>query len=229
MPKPTSSVAMFVISTGGFDERRDVGERLRGAALDRDPDREHGEAGDDQPERARAAPAPRRSRARCAISGSTRPDARAAARRARRRGPGVRIGRLGHPEARSRRRRAPRRSRRARRSSGRRGGRRSGRRAISPAPPPMPKIAEIRPMLPATRSRGNSSRMIPKQSGKMPPPKPCRTRPATTTLERVAERGEHRAGAEDERARARASGACRTCRRAARRSASRRRRRAGSR
>ena len=35
-------------------------------------------------------------------------------------------------------------------------------------------------MLPATRSRGNSSRMIPKQSGKMPPPKPCRTRPNTT-------------------------------------------------
>ena len=33
----------------------------------------------------------------------------------------------------------------------------------------------------ATFSRGNSSRMIPKQSGKMPPPAPCRTRPATTT------------------------------------------------
>ena len=52
---------------------------------------------------------------------------------------------------------------------------------IRPAPPPMPNVAEIRPMLEPTFSRGNSSRMIPKQSGKMPPPAPCRTRPATTT------------------------------------------------
>ena len=49
----------------------------------------------------------------------------------------------------------------------------------------MPKIDEIRPMLPATFSRGNSSRMIPKQSGKMPPPRPCSTRPATTTSSEV--------------------------------------------
>jgi hypothetical protein len=45
----------------------------------------------------------------------------------------------------------------------------------------MPAIADISPMLRATRAAGNSSRMIPKQSGKMPPPTPCRTRPATTT------------------------------------------------
>ena len=32
-------------------------------------------------------------------------------------------------------------------------------------------------MLPATRSRGNSSRTIPKASGKMPPPAPWITRP----------------------------------------------------
>ena len=36
-------------------------------------------------------------------------------------------------------------------------------------------------MLDATRSRGNSSRMIPKQSGKMPPPRPCSARPTTTS------------------------------------------------
>jgi hypothetical protein len=42
-------------------------------------------------------------------------------------------------------------------------------------------MAEIRPMLRGTRSAGNSSRMIPKQSGNTPPPTPCRTRPATTT------------------------------------------------
>ena len=52
---------------------------------------------------------------------------------------------------------------------------------ISPAPPPMPNVAEMRPMLEATRSRGNSSRMIAKHSGKMPPPAPCSTRPATTS------------------------------------------------
>ena len=52
-------------------------------------------------------------------------------------------------------------------------------------------------MLEATFSRGNSSRMIPKQSGKMPPPAPCRTRPATTTSRLRAERGDDRAGGED--------------------------------
>ncbi len=31
-------------------------------------------------------------------------------------------------------------------------------------------------MLPATFSRGNSSRMIPNDSGKMPPATPCKTR-----------------------------------------------------
>ena len=45
----------------------------------------------------------------------------------------------------------------------------------------MPAIADSRPIEPATRSRGNSSRTIPIASGKMPPPMPCSTRPATTT------------------------------------------------
>ncbi len=41
-----------------------------------------------------------------------------------------------------------------------------------PSPLPTPRIADSRPMLPATRSRGNSSRTIPKASGKMPPAAP---------------------------------------------------------
>jgi hypothetical protein len=55
-----------------------------------------------------------------------------------------------------------------------------------PAPAPMPRIADIRPMPPATRSRGNSSRMIPKARGKMPPPAPWTTRPATSSGIEVA-------------------------------------------
>src|SRR3954451_538853 len=46
-----------------------------------------------------------------------------------------------------------------------------------PAPPPTPMIVDISPIEPGTRSRGNSSRMIPKASGKMPPPAPWMTRP----------------------------------------------------
>ena len=41
-------------------------------------------------------------------------------------------------------------------------------------------------MLPATRSRGNSSRMIPNASGKTPPPTPWMTRPTSSTDSEVA-------------------------------------------
>ena len=44
--------------------------------------------------------------------------------------------------------------------------------ATIPTPAPMPRIADMNPMLPATCSRGNSSRMIPKESGKIPPATP---------------------------------------------------------
>ena len=44
----------------------------------------------------------------------------------------------------------------------------------------MPKVAEISPMPVATRSAGNSSRMIPKASGKIAPPAPWIARPATS-------------------------------------------------
>ena len=47
----------------------------------------------------------------------------------------------------------------------------------TPAPPPIPSREETRPIAPGTRSLGNSSRMIEKASGKMPPPAPWMTRP----------------------------------------------------
>ncbi len=50
-----------------------------------------------------------------------------------------------------------------------------------PMPPPMPNIAEIVPMLVATFSRGNSSRMMPIASGRIAPPAPCTERPTMYT------------------------------------------------
>ncbi len=48
--------------------------------------------------------------------------------------------------------------------------------ATMPTPAPTPRIAEIKPIPPATFSRGNSSRMIPNASGKIPPATPWITR-----------------------------------------------------
>ncbi len=48
-----------------------------------------------------------------------------------------------------------------------------------PAPTPTPRMADITPIAPATFSEGNSSRMIPKASGKTAPPAPCTMRPAS--------------------------------------------------
>src|SRR5579862_3624784 len=45
-----------------------------------------------------------------------------------------------------------------------------------PNPAPMPRIADMSPMLPATWSGGNSSRTMPNASEKMPPATPCTTR-----------------------------------------------------
>ena len=55
-------------------------------------------------------------------------------------------------------------------------------------PAPTPMLAEIRPIAPATRSRGSSSRMMLNASGKMAPPPPCtiRARIITATDDVVA-------------------------------------------
>ena len=50
-----------------------------------------------------------------------------------------------------------------------------------PTPAPTPRIADSSPMLPATFSRGNSSRTIPKASGKIPLRRPWMNRPTTIT------------------------------------------------
>ena len=55
-----------------------------------------------------------------------------------------------------------------------------------PRPPPTPRIAESRPMPPATFSGGNSSRTMPKASGKMPPATPWMTRAGISSGSEVA-------------------------------------------
>jgi len=65
-----------------------------------------------------------------------------------------------------------------------------------PNPPPTPRVADSSPMLPATFSRGNSSRTMPKASGKMPPAAPWSARP-TITRQRVGNRCQQRADRED--------------------------------
>jgi hypothetical protein len=50
----------------------------------------------------------------------------------------------------------------------------------------MPSSEDISPMPPATFCFGNSSRMIPNASGKMPPPAPWITRPASSRPIEVA-------------------------------------------
>ena len=58
--------------------------------------------------------------------------------------------------------------------------------ATIPTPAPIPRIADRRPMLPATCPAGNSSRTMPNDSGKIPPPTPWITR-ATISRASVCE------------------------------------------
>ena len=91
MPKPMSSVVRFVISTGGADSER---TSTSGSAVRRSTDDEHGEqrdAGGDQTQRARVAPAPL-VRPRDRRTAAARGPRRAAPRRGSRRDPGVRTG-----------------------------------------------------------------------------------------------------------------------------------------
>ena len=60
--------------------------------------------------------------------------------------------------------------------------------STSPAPPPIPNIADTVPMAGATRSRGNSSRMIPMASGKIAPPAPWIGAPGDEHRQRAGRR-----------------------------------------
>ena len=53
--------------------------------------------------------------------------------------------------------------------------------ATMPTPAPTPKIAESRPTVTLTRSRGSSSRTMPIDSGRMAPAEPCSTRATMST------------------------------------------------
>ena len=154
----------------------------RGAALERDPERRGRRAPAAISPSVRASPQPQSLAWEIAEQRQRRGRRRARPRRGRRRGPGVRIGRLGHEQLRRRPRRATRHDR-AEPEDPVVGGVVDEQAAEDrpSAAADAERCAEIRPMLRRDRSRGNSSRMIPKQSGKMPPPAPCRTRPATTT------------------------------------------------
>ncbi len=57
----------------------------------------------------------------------------------------------------------------------------------------MPKVAEMSPIEVATRSRGNSSRMIPKASGKIAPAAPWMARPEDQHADGPADRAHERA------------------------------------
>ena len=67
-----------------------------------------------------------------------------------------------------------------------------------PMPPPTPRIAESRPIPPATFSRGNSSRTMPKASGKMPPATPWMKRAAICSARVAGDGGDQGAEGEDD-------------------------------
>ena len=54
-----------------------------------------------------------------------------------------------------------------------------------PRPLPIPRMADSSPMLPGTRSAGNSSRTMENDSGKMPPPTPWMSRATISTASEV--------------------------------------------
>ena len=74
----------------------------------------------------------------------------------------------------------------SRTASGSRGASRIGPASTIPTPPPIPRSPEMSAIPPATRSRGNSSRMIPNARGKIAPPRPWITRAPISTGSVVA-------------------------------------------
>ena len=217
MPKPTSSVARLVISTGGRASSSTSASGCGGALLAARPSR----PGSTTPAPIITSvrglrPAPVVGAGRSPAAGREADgehDGAAdvdAARRADRR--------LGDEQLREHGGQRGHAARRARRSSGRRRGRRARRRGSGRAPPPMPNVAEIRPMLEDTCSRGNSSRMMREAEREDAAADALQDAAGDEHLERLAQRGDHRAGGEHAQRRSPAAGACRTCRRGGRRS-----------
>ena len=171
---------MFVISTGGGAASRCRPAARRCAARTRDPDHEDDHAGERPARSCVALPQPQSLACGDRDQRQHEADGRGRRRRGGRPCPACGPATPGCSNVRRRPRPPPHDRRRARRSSGSSAWSTSSPPRTRPSPPPMPSVAEIRPIAARTRSRGNSSRMIPKHSGKMPPPTPCRTRPATT-------------------------------------------------
>ena len=216
MPKPNRNADTFVHHTIGRPHQAHVDERHVASAARRRPTPRTGStAATNRPSDARRRPAPvRRPRSRPSSSATSQPESSAAARE-------VDGARASSRATRARRRTSPR-SRSPSSPAGSRTASGSSRwSTIGPAstiprPPPTPSSVEMPPIAPATRSRGNSSRMMPNASGKTAPPTPWSTRAAIMTADRARERSDERAGRERERARSRACAPCRTCRRGVR-------------
>ena len=85
-----------------------------------------------------------------------------------------------------------------------------------PIAPPMPNTLETIPTATPTRSAGNSSRMIPKLSGKTAAPVPWSTRHATSQPSESPAAAASDPSAEDVTGTPPAAASCRTCRRACR-------------
>ena len=222
IPKPTSSVATFVISTGGRASSLDVGDRLRRCAARAGPSRR----GSRRRRRAARAcavrPSPSRSARAIASSGSVRPTVSTTAPRTSTR-PGVRSGDSGISTCVST-------------------AAIDGHRGADPEDPVVGGVVDEHAADHQARGRRRCRRWP--RSGRCSSDDPLarelvaddreaeREDAAAGALqdaagddepERVPQRGDDRAGARTRRARSRASGACRTCRRAGRRPACRRR------
>ena len=175
MPAPSRNAARLVVQTPRI---RIIVMSISGTllcvstAIQR---RETASAGREQRERLRASPSPRRSSARSRSARGRCPTLISAAASQFTR-PGDADRRLGDEAPGAERRQRGDDQRHPEQPVPAPGARRSARRATIPTPPPTPRIEDIRPMLPATRSGGNSSRAIENASGKIPPPAPWITR-----------------------------------------------------
>ena len=163
---------------GAAAQHAHVHERLVDLRLHPHPERADGEAAEDEREHARRAPAPGVGLAE-PVQEARRARPTAARRRASPRARPAGSPRAGR-SARSRTRAgsaiSPSQNSHEASSAST-----IGPAITSPTPPPMPNVALIPPIAVGTRSGGNVSRMIPNASGKIPPPTPWMTRPATST------------------------------------------------
>ena len=212
----------FVDHTGAPAHQLHVDERLGDAPLERDRTRRRGPAAAANSPSTPAEPQPHALPSRDAEQQRRQRDRQQRGRRPSRSSP-ARAPATRARSATSPTRRAPRRpATEPEDPLRRRGGRRSRRRARGRRRRRCRRSRRSVPIAVATRSRGNSSRMIPKASGKIAPPAPWIARPAISTpIEPPSADTSEPSAEHAERDRA-AIAPCRTCRRGGRAAASRR-------